>query len=253
METSAPPAAPTGRTPPSHHRAYVQWIQDLCAKDPGARVALRRGLRRGLDDVPASHRIVAAWLPDRRTEAEERAYYAIASLIADRPRHSFTHAGSDETPESAEDDGANDTTKAQRPDQAEGDRDRPARSDERAAHEARRGSPGTSLGLAFARAVEAGGTSALRPQTAETRLTLLTRQSLDGLHRHLPASVRHLRQAGVAIDYAQLMADLTAWPTSSKRICRRWLQDYYRARARHEEQRARAADLTDTAEADETA
>ncbi|MER6445481.1 type I-E CRISPR-associated protein Cse2/CasB [Streptomyces venezuelae] len=243
MNTSAPPpppAAPASRTPPTRYQAYVRWIESLCATDPGARVVLRRGLRRSLDDVPASHRIVAAWLPDRRTEAEERAYYAIASLIADRPRHSFAPTDSDDTDKS--DTG---TARAQPPDTPTPASTRPARPDERAPHETHRG---TSLGLAFARAVQAGGPSALRPQTAETRLTLLTRQSLDGLHRHLPASLRHLCQAGVTVDHAQLMADLTAWPASSKRICRRWLQDYYRARARPEEDQARQADLTDTTE-----
>lgn len=72
----------------------------------------------------------------------------------------------------------------------------------------------------------------MRESTAESRLNLLTRQSLNGLHRHLPAAVGYLRQVGVPIDWAQLLSDLAAWPTHSKTISRRWLQHYYIQRTR---------------------
>ncbi|OQR59302.1 type I-E CRISPR-associated protein Cse2/CasB [Streptomyces maremycinicus] len=221
------------------YRAYVARIETVCAEDPGARVALRRGLRRGLDDVPGMHRIVAAWLPDHRTEAEERAFYAVAALIADRPRHSFRtsaddDAGTGKTPKTEEASessppagnepaGTSDTGQSQSRQQQHG-----ARPD--------------SLGASCARAVLGQAGRGLREETAEARLNLLTRQSLPGLHRHLPGTVRHLRDAGADIDFAVLLTDLATWPHQSKRTARRWLQDYYRLRRAHIEQQAQSRD-----------
>ncbi|TXS44089.1 type I-E CRISPR-associated protein Cse2/CasB, partial [Streptomyces sp. uw30] len=58
--------------------AYTAAIEELCRDDPGARTALRSGLRCGLDDVPRMHRFVAPRLPlnGHLPEAEQRAYYA---------------------------------------------------------------------------------------------------------------------------------------------------------------------------------
>lgn len=203
-------------------KVYTREIEALCGDSPAARVKLRRGLRRSLDDVRQMHRWVASSLPARRSEAQERAYYAVAAMIAAQPRYTFaSDSGSDQEKvpsDAAEGPGANSNS----PHDGDSSADR----------------YGPSLGLAFAHAVEQsyGGEREMRASTAERRLDLLTRQSLDGLHRHLPSSVRYLRRLEVEIDWAQLLADLADWPNYSGRIARRWLQDYYRQRykAAHE-------------------
>ncbi|BAJ32231.1 MULTISPECIES: type I-E CRISPR-associated protein Cse2/CasB [Kitasatospora] len=72
----------------------------------------------------------------------------------------------------------------------------------------------------------------MRESSAETRLNLLSRQSVDGLHRHLPGAVRQLREAGAPVDWAQLLVDLARWRRYGGEIKRRWLQDFYRERYR---------------------
>ncbi|MGW0822474.1 type I-E CRISPR-associated protein Cse2/CasB [Streptomyces sp. NPDC002845] len=205
--------------------AYTRWIEELCRDDPGARTALRSGLRRSLDDVPRMHRFVAPWLPrnGQVPDAEQRAYYAVAAMIAAQPRGSYA---APEEEAAADVDVATSADDAPAPDEAPAAR------------------YGTSLGHAFALAVtqSPGREREMRESTAESRLNLLTRQSVNGLHRHLPAAVGYLREVGVPIDWAQLLADLIAWPTHSGTISRRWLQHYYiqRTRALHEH-----ADRTD--------
>lgn len=85
----------------------------------------------------------------------------------------------------------------------------------------------------------------MRAGTAESRLNLLTRQSVNGLHRHLPASVNYLCSVGVDVDWAQILDDLSKWRTDSGRISRLWLQDFYRAR---DKDLARQADEADEKE-----
>ncbi|MER5489387.1 type I-E CRISPR-associated protein Cse2/CasB, partial [Streptomyces sp. NPDC002812] len=95
----------------------------------------------------------------------------------------------------------------------------------------------------YAAAVASGGQDGMRESAAEDRLNLLTRQSINGLHRHLPAAVRQLCGKKCPPDWAQLLVDLRAWPRDRGRIGRRWLQDFYRAR--------RAADLEAAKKADD--
>ncbi|MFF2213401.1 type I-E CRISPR-associated protein Cse2/CasB [Streptomyces antibioticus] len=235
MTTTAPPAT---RLP--LYRKYVEEITARCGADPGVRVALRKGLRRGLDDVGPLHRIVAPWLPEERGEAEERAFYAVAALIADRPRHSFT-TPDDETPEPDGPDLAATTGNEPKTSPTADEEAAPAQG-QKGLRRARR----DSLGASFARAVVAqGGQAGVRQDTAEARLNLLTRQSLEGLHRHLPGSVRLLRNADTDIDFAVLLADLTDWPRNSKAISRHWLQDFYRIRNSALEAAARRHDSED--------
>ncbi|MFE8012307.1 type I-E CRISPR-associated protein Cse2/CasB [Streptomyces antibioticus] len=235
MTTTAPPAT---RLP--LYRKYVEEITARCGADPGVRVALRKGLRRGLDDVGPLHRIVAPWLPEERGEAEERAFYAVAAMIADRPRHSFT-TPDDEAPEHDGPDLAA-TTGNEPKTSPTADEEAVLAQGQKAPGRARR----DSLGASFARAVVAqGGQAGVRQDTAEARLNLLTRQSLEGLHRHLPGSVRLLRNADTDIDFAVLLADLTDWPRNSKAISRRWLQDFYRIRNSALEAAARRHDSED--------
>ncbi|MFJ9646519.1 type I-E CRISPR-associated protein Cse2/CasB [Streptomyces sp. NPDC101206] len=200
----------------------MAWVERLCAEDPGARAALRSGLRKDVDAVVRMHRFVAPWLPQDRTPREvQQAYYAVASMIAAQPR-SVAVVGEGATG--------------------------PAQGDSGGVVPGPEGVGGTglvrgsSLGAAFAAAVGGGREAVMREGTAETRLNLLTRQSLPGLHRHLPASVAYLRSLDVRVDFAQLLADLSHWQRHSGRIARRWLQDYYRIRARDAYEAAKKAD-----------
>lgn len=185
----------------NRNHAFTQWVEELCAKDPGARSALRSGLRKDLGKVPRMHKFVAPWLPEKdRSEDTERAYYTIAAMIASQPR-----TGS---------------TTAQAKDEAD-----------TAAQGARYGSSlGTALALAVVQAP--GREREMRENTAESALHLLTRQSVSGLHRRLPSSVGYLRELGVSVDWPQLLDDLMHWRRHSGRVSRRWLQDFYQQRTR---------------------
>lgn len=221
--------------------AFVRYIENICRDDPGARAALRSGVRRGLDDVPRMHRIVVPGLPSRGrglSEHEQRAHYTVAAMLADQPRNRLTASASASASgggDGAEDDGAGaePAPLASGDERAAADGTPPAEGDP-----GRQDSPprparyGTSLGAAFAEAVTTspGREREMRASAAEQRLNLLTRQSVNGLHRHLPASVRYLLDIGVPVDLAQLLDDLIAWPDHSGRISRRWLQDFYRLR-----------------------
>ncbi|WP_433888464.1 type I-E CRISPR-associated protein Cse2/CasB [Streptomyces sp. CA-111067] len=232
---------------PTLHQRYIRRIEDLCRTDPGARIALRKGLRRGLDDVAHTrgmHRLITPWLPQgtETVETEQRAYFTVAALIAAQPRHSFTAAETEDDADQAGDGesvpvaAATDTTAPVPPAEA-GPARRPRRS-------------GSSLGIAFASAVvlSPGREREMRLSTAESRLNLLTRQSLDGLHRHLPASVGYLRNLDVPVDWARLLADLIAWPTRSGQISRRWLQDFYWMCAQQDQVKAAKTDDEEAAQ-----
>ncbi|WP_244315530.1 type I-E CRISPR-associated protein Cse2/CasB [Streptomyces albidochromogenes] len=187
-------------------------------EDPGARSALRSGLRKDLDSVRRMHRLIAPWLPEPRTEDVERAYYAIAAMIAAQPRSALAVPA-----------------------------DGPLQPDEELAATGRAGRRRASLGAAFAAAVTEGPgrEKEMRVGTAESRLNLLTRQSVNGLHRHLPSAVGYLRSLGVEVDWAQLLDDLGDWRKHSGRISRTWLQDFYRVLGKKLAQQADEADETE--------
>ncbi|MFE9426469.1 type I-E CRISPR-associated protein Cse2/CasB [Kitasatospora sp. NPDC006697] len=205
---------PSGEGSLAHARAFVRTIDKRCHSDPGVRSALRRGVGRSLDEVPFMHRYVASWLTAEqfRNPEAQRAYYAVASLIADQRRDQYTSANESAGADSEQPaDGASGPT----PDSGQADGAAPKRR------------YGTSLGSAFAAAVRKGD-DGIRESSAETRLNQLTRQSANGLHRHLPGAIRQLRSRNIDVDYAQLLVDLIGWPRYSGSIKRRWLQDYYR-------------------------
>jgi CRISPR type I-E/ECOLI-associated protein CasB/Cse2 len=227
-----PPAIPTQntnvpqqRSRTSRDRNFVSEIEKTCKEDAGARAALRSGLRKDLNSVPRMHRFIAKWLAeDERSGDKARAYYAVAAMIASQPRSSYatTSASPDE-----------DAAASAAPDDATA----------QPAHVARR--YGTSLGATFAIAVTKGPgrEKQMRGTRAEGRLNLLTRQSVNGLHRHLPASVSYLRSLDVPVDWVQLLGDLSNWRRHSGRISRRWLQDFYRLYAQSEHDRANDDDV----------
>lgn len=96
-----------------------------------------------------------------------------------------------------------------------------------------------NFGQCLAEGVDRG---ALRESAAEARLNLLTRQSVDGVHRHLPAAVRVLADRPGSVDWAQLLVDLRWWDNYRDQITRRWLQSFYRTRSQAEREAAEQAD-----------
>ncbi|MCX5115180.1 type I-E CRISPR-associated protein Cse2/CasB [Streptomyces sp. NBC_00378] len=219
-DITSPPDTATGKIPQQtsmpqagRSRAYTNWVERVCREDAGARSALRSGLRKDLDAVQRMHRLVAPWLPERCSADMERAYYAVAAMIAAQPRSALA-APELSAAGSLQSDG------------------------QKSSRGARRRRP--SLGTAFATAVTEGPAreKEMRAGTAESRLNLLTRQSVNGLHRHLPASVGYLRSLGVEVDWAQLLDDISDWRLRSGRISRTWLQDFYRLRDKAAAQQA---------------
>ncbi|MEV6131753.1 type I-E CRISPR-associated protein Cse2/CasB [Streptomyces violaceusniger] len=224
MSEGTIPAQQTGEEEPgevrvpgrlAHAREFVAAMLQLCAQDRGARAALRTGVGKHPDEARRMHRYVAVWLPSL-DEDTQRAYYAVAALIAAR------------------------------------------RDTEAPGQEGKAGRPpvsrfGESLGVAFAAAV-ARPRDGLRESSAEMRLNLLTRQSVAGIHRHLPAAVWQLCDKQTQPDWAQLVVDLRSWRDQRGRTGRRWLQDFYRARRQAELAAAKdAAEGADAADADQAA
>ncbi|MFF7249768.1 type I-E CRISPR-associated protein Cse2/CasB [Embleya sp. NPDC008237] len=228
MSSPATPTAPTTARKPEGApwaKKFVDRIHRAC-EFPGQRAALRSGLRREVDDSPRMHAIVATLVPqvDRGNESRERAWYAVAAMIASLPRAARrTRAEEPDDAETAEDTGG-----AQPPEVGDG---------ATAAPQLRRRR--RDLGVCLAEAV---GRRTIRDTTAETRLDLLCRQSVDGLHRHLPATVRQLAVTPDAVDWVTLLRDLRAWEDHREEIARRWLQSYYRVRFTAERERARKDD-----------
>ncbi|CAM5323776.1 type I-E CRISPR-associated protein Cse2/CasB [Streptomyces fumanus] len=203
------------------YAAFTQGIERLCHTDPGARAALRAGLRRDLDHprTRPMHRLLTPRLPEGCDDKTAQAHYTVAALIAAQPRHAFSPGQADDDEDTADEHGA---ARKQVP-QQEGEPDEDAVPPGPAPY-------GSSFGATLGQAVIAKGTP-MRKSAAENRINLLTRQSLRGIHLHLPAAVNQVRTTGAAIDWGQLLADLVDWPHQSGRISRRWLQDFYRITA----------------------
>ncbi|MFA3842155.1 type I-E CRISPR-associated protein Cse2/CasB [Streptomyces aureus] len=209
---------------PRNRATYADFtarIERLCRTDPGARAALRAGLRRDLDHprARAMHRLLTPLLPEERDDKTAQAHYTVASLIAAQPRHAFA-PDQDNDEDTADEQGA---VKKQ-VHQEDGEPDEEAAPPDPTSY-------GSSFGATLGQAVIAKGAS-MRMSAAESRINLLTRQSLRGIHLHLPAAVNQVRTTGTSIDWGQLLADLVDWPYQSGRISRRWLQDFYRITAR---------------------
>lgn len=223
----------------NYRLGFVSEMRELCRNDPGARAALRGGLGRPLNHarVRPMHRLVAGWLPSAASDSYQRAHYTVAALIAAQPRHSF--AASDDA-DAEEQQFEGDAEPPEAVEEVAGEEGEEA-ADESAAEQKDAPKPyGDSLGTAFALAVvkSAAWERGMRLTKAEGCLNILTRQSVNGLHRHLPSSVLYLRGLDVPVDMAQLLQDLIDWPDRSGRISRRWLQDFYR-RVAGEEKRAK--------------
>ncbi|MBZ4318440.1 type I-E CRISPR-associated protein Cse2/CasB [Streptomyces huiliensis] len=180
----------------AEHLRFVREIRQLCANSPGAHARLRRGLGKDVNQADGMHEFIAHWLPEKRNRERDRAYYAVAALIAAQPRHVV--------------------------------RGRPANDTEA---EQPIGAYGPSFGRTLAESVlkSPAQERARRRDSARKRLELLVRQSPTGLHRYLPSATRLLRQCETEPDWAQLLQDLIRWPWNAADIGSRWQQDYFRA------------------------
>ncbi|WP_234445358.1 type I-E CRISPR-associated protein Cse2/CasB [Streptomyces rimosus] len=192
---SSTPPAPAAR--PSTQRAsdrFIAYVHQLCASNR-TRAELRRGLGLPVDRCNYLHRYLVPFLAqahgERITREQRRAYYAVAALIAARPR-----AVRDAEPAGW--------------------------------HEGRppenwfaRANLGACLGYAAANGV-------LKARSAEDVLHLMCRQSAENIHPGLPALTRQLANGGVAVDWAVLLEDLARWDRDRDRIATRWLESYFR-------------------------
>jgi CRISPR system Cascade subunit CasB len=217
MADASPPTIPTDASSQERdpkllkYDQFVAGVRALC-RDAGAQQALRRALAKPVEEVPArTHAVLLRGGlitydgEDVEGRRRRRAWYAVAALIAARPR-------------------------------AEREADRADAEPEDAAPVTGLDPRGTTLGGSLAQAVtrQKGGGDGIKENGAESRLHLAVRQDTDGIHRMLPGLARQIGGAGVALDYGQLLRDLDRWEFSRDRVVTRWLEDYYRTLRRAE-------------------
>ncbi|MFI6019030.1 type I-E CRISPR-associated protein Cse2/CasB [Streptomyces sp. NPDC051287] len=190
--TTTPPAAEPAKARASD--AFVSYVLSLCATKR-VQADLRTGLGQPVERCNYLHRYLVRRLPERQHRDARRAHYAVAALIAARPR-------------TARDQASQNTDTTGTPPQP-------------AAEWYRR----PNLGAAMAEAVNKG---VIKPDSAEGDLHLFTRQSSDALHQRLPALARHLQSGGIALDWAVLLEDLAWWDRDRDRVATRWLESYFR-------------------------
>jgi CRISPR system Cascade subunit CasB len=169
--------------------AFVAYVLNLC-KVKRTQTDLRTGLGLPVERCNYLHRHLVPRLPERMHPDARRAHYAVAALIAARPRaarEAGTHA-SDGQPEP---------------------------------QWYQRANLGTSLAQAVNQQI-------IRPGSAEGDLHLMARQRSQAIHPRLPALTRHLLTRGVAVDWAVMLEDLAWWNRDHDRTVTRWLEAYFR-------------------------
>ena len=196
-------------------------VAHLIAKNPGDRSVLRHSLGRPPEDVAMGvHRILAPLLPRNFKAAEERAYYAVAALIASQDRQARDQASTENAPR------AGDATPQASATATEPSEDGPpARS---------------NLGYSLAQLAHKSDRD--RSKTLGDRLELLARQDIDGLYRQLPRLILQVRADQVRIDWGVLAHDLTRWADDPRQVAKEWAQDYYRTSERLLAAKKRKAD-----------
>jgi CRISPR system Cascade subunit CasB len=157
------------------------------------------------------HRIVAPLLPKDVKESEERAYYAVAALIAAQDRNARDQTRSKDGPETAPA-SASAQEAPSGPGEEDGEPERP------------------SLGYSLAQLAHKSDRD--KSKVIGDRLELLARQDLDGLYRHLPRLILQVRGDQVRIDWGVLVRDLTRWAHDPRQVAKEWAQDYYRTSER---------------------
>lgn len=195
---SAPPKNDSERASDT----FVTYVLNLC-KVKKTQSDLRTGLGLPVERCNYLHRYLVPRLPERMHPDARRAHYAVAALIAARPRatrEADTHAADNRQPKPQWYQRAN-------------------------------------LGASLARGVNK---QIIKPDSAEGDLHLMARQSSGAIHPRLPALTRHLLTGGVAVDWAVLLEDLAWWNRDRDRIATRWLEAYFRTTAPDPEQPAAA-------------
>ncbi|WP_239376424.1 type I-E CRISPR-associated protein Cse2/CasB [Frankia sp. Cj5] len=206
---------------------------------PADRSALRRSLGKPPTHpmVQPAHKLVAPYLrflPDTderdigpiekiEIDAVERAFYAVAALIAAQPRTArddhLAAAGADSDHEKHESTAEAVLASVGKPTAAlppGGGQPAPA--------------PWRSLGRCLADAINKIPVRDREDvyRRMEARLRLVCRQDVEGVHRQLPRLIRYLRAEQVDIDWTRLIVDLARWGGNADTIAKAWLQHYYR-------------------------
>ncbi|MGW5879693.1 type I-E CRISPR-associated protein Cse2/CasB [Nocardiopsis terrae] len=222
--------------------------------EPAVRATLRRGVGHRVED-PAMlplHAFVTPYLGDLHErprpgwsptpgEAVERAFYAVATLIAAQPRQvrdrDAEHGpGSGAAEERGGADGVRETEGP-----ASEDAEAGVPQDSAESHDVPEPSepgggqgPGGRYGLGSTLGT-AVGRGLLNADATEQRLHLLCRQSLDGVHAQLPRLLAHARVQGARTDWGQLVLDLARWGGERDRVAKEWAQGFHRSlgTARH--------------------
>ncbi|MGW4824746.1 type I-E CRISPR-associated protein Cse2/CasB [Streptomyces sp. NPDC004227] len=197
MTISAATASAPSKKPRRSDR-FVAYVYSLC-ESKGTRAELRRGLGLPVERCNYLHRYLVPWLStsaqgdtsERVHPDIKRAHYAVAALIAARPRT----ARHTPAPNAAGSDAASDWFTR------------------------------SNLGAALGQAVNKG---VMKPATAESTLHLMSRQTTEAIHPSLPALTRQLLGGGIAVDWAVLLEDLGWWNRDRDRIATRWLESYFR-------------------------
>jgi CRISPR system Cascade subunit CasB len=209
MSTPALPAPATESRSDKRHRLreeYVAAVMALCA-DTGTRADLRSGLGRPMEQCGRMHRWLAWRVPE--DSFGERAHYAVASLIADRPRAvreaQTAHAAAERATETETGSAPATAAEAALP---------------RPVPWHRRPNLGTGLGQAVLAGMKEG--------SAESHLRLLTRQGFASVHPRLPSLLRYVQDKDAQVDWAVLLDELSSWDVARDEIATRWLQSFYR-------------------------
>ncbi|GEM33151.1 hypothetical protein NN3_41580 [Nocardia neocaledoniensis NBRC 108232] len=206
---------------------HIHRTSRIYRSSRAARAELRRTVGLAPDDPRArgAHRIVAPHLPFGADAAVERAFYAVAAMIAAQPRPGRgggTAVTVDPAPPVPGETGSDvrlgprglGSDQSAQPESEGRQQDR--------SH--RRSALGPSFGVSLAKAVAAG----LNEDATAARLQVLCRQSIRGLHRQVPRLAQQIRERDVEISWERLLVDLADWGLSRDVVARWWLQDFYR-------------------------
>lgn len=221
----------------ARYQRFIDHVHKVCLDDPGRRAALRHSLGKLPEGAGyRAHGVVTRFLPDNPYRAEERAFYAIAAMIAAQPRDARDQDRSDRGDDQ---DAPPDVQPAEGAEPGDGQPDEESAPDADTTSPVRRVNLGTSLAEAVPKH--------LAERSAEARLHLLARQGLDGCHRHLPALIRQLRGHQIRIDWVQLLDDLIALDRHRDRVAKQWLQSFYRTLYRRSQAAVADTSTSDTA------
>ena len=190
MSTTAAPTADERRTSWLQRcDEYLATVREACST-PGGRADLRNALADNFTSRwPLYQRLYpAGGIPAAQTLEAEFPFLLIAALYAE---HDAPNPRMD---------GGKRTVKARPADAAR------------------------NLGWSYARAVDR---KAMRKKSAADALSALAQLDTVGMHRDLPAVVSELRSAGVPVDWAVLLRDVTRWPKYADQVRLDWARSFY--------------------------